>query len=385
MVVGRDLPHILIVDDLDATQHAIGLQGCAKSRALHPNDVEVDDLEWADLVLMDFMIEKWNERDALDQLALRPPNGLALAAVFREHADSQIGDSDHYTAFAIHTGHVDELSCRLHTSSKVAHVIARLNNLEWVFDKADKTRFERSTELGEAVRVISDSWKEVENGGVKAALVSLLGLNREVRWHTRAFDEVVLCQIPLSEFCAGTNGLLFLRWMLHSILPYPTFLWAEQWVAARLRITPSSFRAVLEGKSDLAADINACGYEGILGGFLGRRWWRAGVEQYAWGIRAEGARDPDIFHQKLEKRAGRSLERIDIASPVVCITRDLSPADELCSLEDAVRMVPDLWPAYAGTAYASIASVRDDVEFAAVVHPLDRERIADSEEEDVEE
>jgi len=380
-----DLPRILIVDDVDAAQHALGLQDRAESRARHPNDVEADDLDWADLVLMDFMIEHWDDREALDQVALRPPNGLALAAVLREHADSQNGDGDDYTAFAIHTGHVGEISRRLHTSNKAAHVVARLNNLEWVFDKSDGTRFERSTELGSAVRVISGSWKEVEDGGVEAALERLLGLSGEVLWHSRAFDDVVLCQVPLSEFSAGTNGLLFLRWLLHSVLPYPTFLWAEQWVAARLRITPGSLRAVLDGESDLAADINACRYDGILSGFLGTRWWRAGVEQYAWGIRAEGARDPDAFHKKLEERAGGELERLEIASPVVCIERDLSPADELCSLEDAVRMVPDLWPAYAGTAYATIASVRDDAEFAAVVHPLDRERIADDDDDDAEE
>lgn len=379
-----DLPRILIVDDDDAAQHALGLQGRAEARTRHPNDVEADDLDWADLVLMDFRIEHWDDREALDQVALRPPNGLALAAVLREHADSQNADGDDYTAFAIHTGHVGEISRRLHTSNKAAHVIARLNNLEWVFDKSDGTRFERSTELGAAVRAISNSWKEVEHGGVEAALERLLDLNGDMLWQSRAFDDVVLCQVPLSEFSAGTNGLLFLRWLLHSILPYPTFLWAEQWVAARFGITPSSLRTVLDGESDLAADIDACRYSGILRGFLGPRWWRAGVEQYAWDIRANEARDPDAFHQKLEERAGDTLERLAIASPVVCIERDLSTADELCSLEDAVRMVPDLWPAYAGTAYATIASVKDDPEFAAVVHPLDRERIADHDEDDAE-
>ena len=135
---------------------------------------------------------------------------------------------------------------------------------------------------------------------------------------------------------------------------------------------------VLESESDLAIDLAACKYDGILQSFLGARWWRAGVEQYAWGIRAAGARDPEAFHQELEKRAGTELERLTLASPVVCIDRDLTPADELCSLEDSVRMVPDLWPAYAGTAYATISSLREDPDFAAVVHPLDRDRVSDS-------
>lgn len=371
------LPRILVVDDEEAATFLSGFTRRAESRARHPNDLEADDLIWADLVLMDFQIKHWPEREALEQVSLRPPNGLALAAVLRERVDSLNGDGNDYTAFAIHSAHIGEISRRLHTSNRAEHVVARLNNLEWVFDKADATRFERSSELGAAVRRISDSWKEVEDGGVKAALDRLLGLNEDILWHSRASDEVILCQAPLSVFSAGTNGLLFLRWLLHSILPYPTFLWAEPWVAARLRIAPRTLRVVLEGDSTLAADINACRYEGILKGFLGGRWWGAGIEQYAWSIRVEGARDPDAFHEELEKRAGSSLERLEIASPVVCITRNLSPSDDLCGLDDAVRMVPDLWPAYADTAYASVTSVREDAEFAAVVHPLDRERVAD--------
>jgi len=380
-----ELPRILIVDDENAEHHTLGLQDRAASRARHPNDVEADDLDWANLVLMDFKIEYWAERDKLDQVSLHPLNGLALAAVLREHADSQNGDGDDYTAFAIHTGHVGEISRRLHTTNKAAHVVARLNNLEWVFDKSDGTRFERSTELAAAVYTISGAWKKVEKDGVEAAIKHLLGLDSGILWHSRALDEVVLCQVPLSEFSAGTNGLLFLRWLLHSVLPYPTFLWAEQWVAARLRIAPAALRKVLDGESALADDLKACRYDGILNGFLGPRWWRAGVEQYAWGIRAEGARDPDAFHKILVERAGAKLEHLDATSPVVCINRDLSPADELCGLDETVRIVPDLWPAYAGTAYATLASVREDPEFAALVHPLDRERVAnDDDDEDAE-
>ena len=214
-----DLPRILIVDDEDASQHALGLEERADSRAKHPNDVEADDLDWADLVLMDYVIQHWVDRDDLEQVALRPPNGLALAVVLREYADCQNGDGDDYTAFAIHTGHIGEISRRLHTTSKAAHVVARLNNLEWMFDKSDASRFERSTQLAVAVGEISGSWKEVERGGVETAVERLMGLSAERSWHERALDDVVLCQVPLSEFSAGTNGLLFLRWMLHSVLP----------------------------------------------------------------------------------------------------------------------------------------------------------------------
>ena len=75
------LPHILIVDDEDTSQHVLGLDTLAATRARHPKDVDIDDLDWADLVLMDFIIGNWTERDDLEQISLRPRNGLALAAV----------------------------------------------------------------------------------------------------------------------------------------------------------------------------------------------------------------------------------------------------------------------------------------------------------------
>jgi len=334
---------------------------------------------------MDFMLEHWKERDELDQVGLQPTNGLALSAVLREHADKQSHDDDDYTAFAIHTGHVGDVSRRLHTTNHAAHVVARLNNLEWVFDKSDRTRFERSSELAAAVRRISNTWKSVEVGGVEAAVQVLLGLERTPAWSSRAIDDVVLCQVPLSEFSAGTNGLLFLRWMLHAILPYPTFLWSEHWVGARLRIEPASLRGILDGESTLARDLACCQYKGILAGFSGPRWWRGGIEQFAWTLRAAGAREPEAFHDRLQELAGTDLPRLEMSSPVVCIDRELAPTGELQSMEDVVRLVPDLWPAYAATAYATVASVKDDPELAAIIHPLDREHIVSTDDEGDEE
>lgn len=370
-----NLPRILIVDDEDADVHAIGIADGAQTRSRHPNDVDADDLDWADLVLVDFVIDHWRQRDELEAISLQPVDGLALASVLRETADSHNGNGDDYTAFAIHTGHIGKISRRLHTTSSAAHVVARLNNLEWVFEKSDRARFERSKQLATAVCAISKAWKDVTGGGVETAMERLLGLTVDVTWRSRALDDIVLSQLPLSRFSAGTNGLLFLRWLLHSILPYPTFLWGDQWVAASLRLGLGSLRAVLDGDSELGAELDACRYRGILDSFLGPRWWRGGIEQFAWSVRAAADREPEAYHSELERRAGTKLEAIKLTSPVVCIGRDLVPTDELCSLEEAVRLVPDLWPAYADSAYAKVTAVLDDAELVAIVHPLDRDRV----------
>jgi hypothetical protein len=363
-------PHILIVDDESARQHELGLAGLAATRARHPNEVEAGDLNWADLVLMDFKLDHWPARDDREQISLRPRNGLALAAVLREHADA----AKSYTAFAIHSAHIGDISARLHTTNRTPFVVARLNNLEWAFDKTDTTRFVSSAALADAVRQVSKTWPEVVAGGFDSAAAALLRLPEDTSWSEKAADEIVLCQIPLPNLSAGT-GLLFLRWLLHGILPYPTFFLALQWVAARLRITPDSLNRVLAGDSQLSRDVASCSYTGVLASFLGPRWWRAGVDQYAWALRAGGAREPEAFHAELEKRAGRDLDRVTEISPVVCIDRELKPRDKLCALESVVRLVPDLWPAYADPAYAELAEVSQDAGLRSIVHPLDRERL----------
>lgn len=371
------LPRILIVDDEEMSQHELGLHSLAATRARHPRDVDISDLKWADLVLMDFIISNWNERDELGQISLNPLNGLALAAVLREHADAANDGGHCYTAFAIHSGHIGNISARLHTTNWTPSVVARLNNLEWAFDKADAGRFASSAALADAVRQVSASWPNVEARGIQTATATLLRLPADAPWSERASDDVVLCQAPLS----GTNGLLFLRWLLHGIMPYPTFLLAEHWVAARLRITPASFRQVLEGKSELAGDMAACRYKGVLSAFNGPRWWRAAVDQYAWDLRAAGWREPAGFHKKLQERAGIQLEHVAAVSPVVCVDRDLKPCNGLRALEDVVRLVPDLWPAYADPAYAEVEVAREDADLRSIVHPLDRERVLALDEE----
>lgn len=62
--------------------------------------------------------------------------------------------------------------------------------------------------------------------------------------------------------------------------------------------------------------------------------------------------------------------------------RQLKPQDSLCAIESVVRLVPDLWPAYADPAYAEVEVVRGDADLRSIVHPLDRERVLVLDEEE---
>jgi hypothetical protein len=379
------LPNILIVDDENGASFQAALLDLANTRARHPSEVELKDLRWADLVLMDYIIQNWPTRDALDELGQQPPNGLALAAVLREHVDNGVSPEDHaYTAFAVHTAHIGDISKRLQTTSRAPHIVARLNNLEWAFDKADASRFAREAMLAGGVREVSACWAAVAKSGLDALTTELLRLPPGQKWTERALADVQLCQVPMSVLSAGTNGLTFIRWLAHTILPYPTFLWDEYWLAARLRISVESLRHALEQDSELSNQLRGLRYNGVLAGFLNDRWWRGAVNQFAWQLRASGASSAEEFHACLEQLAKGPLDRVTHTSPVVCVGRDLAPTGVVAQLEYTVRLIPDLWPPYADAAHAEIKAVRQDAQLRALVHPLDWGAVDDDEQDEEE-
>jgi hypothetical protein len=127
---------VLIVDDTigDAQRLANDLQAGVVGYPVTPGEVNADRLAAADLVLVDYELRDWDERDNTRELALKPLNGLALASVLREHLDLYV---DRPRAIALYTAHLSEISQALPDEVR-QHVVSRLNNLEWVFDKADE-------------------------------------------------------------------------------------------------------------------------------------------------------------------------------------------------------------------------------------------------------
>ena len=95
------MPSIVFVDDRpdDVTRFVESLAGRAECKAVHPQDLTIEDLASASLVLIDSRLEDWPERDALPQIALKPLDGKALAAVLRGHAEG--AKQNGLTAFAL--------------------------------------------------------------------------------------------------------------------------------------------------------------------------------------------------------------------------------------------------------------------------------------------
>ena len=366
----ENLPAVLVIDDeadLLSTGLALALDPHARARVLHPRDVAIDDLEWADLVLVDYRLEDWQERDEQVSIGLQPMRGVGLGALLREHVSKAEGAPP--TAFAIHSAHLDDLRGTLPAVSG-EHLIARTNNLEWAFAKSKERLPAQVGILASAVRRLPTDWANVTPSEVQ----QLLGLE-EADWSARGWVDVENCQAPIHELRAGGHAFVFLRWLLHQVLPYPTFLWGQHWLAARLRITVSCLTDVLENKGELRDALHACAYGGICAGFLGPRWWRAGIEEYLWEATGGGTLTVDELHSALSDRTSAKIQSLGIMHPAVCVGADLSPTGQFVSVDEGVRLRPDQWPSFAEVAWVLEETAREQDALRDIVDPLDRARL----------
>ena len=88
--------------------------------------------------------------------------------------------------------------------------------------------------------------------------------------------------------------------MLHRILPYPCFLMDDMHLrstTSRRRGIPS--RNALARSSRLGECLGAVKYVGKLSDFMGRRWWRAGVEEVVFRLAQDDPASLDLLHSQL--------------------------------------------------------------------------------------
>lgn len=369
-------PSILVIDDEPdelEPRVAAGLDNRATSWVIHPQNVKRKHLKNADLVLVDYRLEDWSERDVLSTISLQPVNGMSLTVVLREQVDQS--EKDKLTAFALHTGHIEDIQGRLPLAT-AQHVRAQLNNLEWVFMKNESHRYDQMLLLADAVRELPGQWSKDSDSRVQ----QLLDMDKDDESFERCWHDVKDCRVPIEELSEGGHSILFIRWLLHQVLPYPCFLWPEHWVAARLGISINAMRKVLTGNSPLAKDLESMRYSGILEDFLGDRWWRGAIEDYAWNVSEGLTADVQHLRDVLSERAGMKLKSIDVNPAVVCVDKNWQPTDEFLSPMTAITLHPDHWPPFADPAWMDIETVQNDTTLWPLVNPLDQHRIVSDKE-----
>ncbi len=366
-------PAVLVVDD-HADDERPRLQAWKESINVtlrHPSDVEENDLLGADLVVVDYQLDAWAERDSIGSVSLRPLDGLALSAVLRGHSNKRDGSP---TAFMLRSAHLSELSGDNFPADSRLHVISWQNNLEWVQDKGAsiEEQARQICSLGEAVNALPQKWPSDDAGATRQIIDEWFAIPDE-RWKPIAWQDIEDCHPPLHEISQRRHGLRFVRWFLHRILPYPCFLWTCGRLAARLRVTQESFSEAMT--CGLADVFHHAKYNGQLRDFLGERWWRSGCESFLWDLTSGNSFDPEVTITTLNERCAGKLVRSPIAQPVLCVDEWFSLTNDVCNVENAVRVQPDDWPAYAEHAWVPLAEASANERLRAAVIANDRPRL----------
>jgi hypothetical protein len=369
----KKLPTVIVVDDnptdLRIEQDEVDRLERIRLEVLAPDEVTAPKLLAASLVLVDYLLEDWPARENVSFMALKPATGLALVTILQEHAHA--ANDEKPRAFALHTGQVERLR---HQLADADHVVARAHNLDWVFSKADEVenRWSRIADLAEAVAVLPTEWSLEDAEANGAGLRAWLAVPKRLPWSDRAWDDIVSCHPPAHELANLTHGAVIVRWMLQRILPHPTFLLDDFYLAARLRVTIESLRRALLLPA-FRKWIGPATYTGALSNFLGSRWWRSGVESLVFSLVREDPANVELLHTRLRRLAPK-LQPFAGSQPVVSLDTNYGPA-MLCDVADAVRITPDHWPTFADAAWTSISSAQEEPRLAALVIAADRGRV----------
>ena len=361
-------PNILVVDDdiQDARDLRKRIDKADANVAIEtPETVRKDQLDEAHLVLVDYKLSQWKGARAG---VTSPPNGLALSAVLRE----QISQVHNATGVALYSGEVSQISGRLPVEVR-GYAVARLNNLEWVFQKGDPHAHTGILSLARAIRQLPPVWPDDASEAAES-LYRLLGLKQSARFFSTAVDDISLCHPPIHELSTTTHALAVIRWLGHRILPYPAFLADEVSLAARLRIDETQLKRLLRSKSKLAEALCEVEYKGILSELYGVHWWRSGLDDLGF-LWTDGTGGVEAFQTAITRLAGKKIKFMN-DELVPGIDESYRPI-ELVPLREALRLRVDDWPPFADYAWAKRDRVAGSDQLTGLVAPNDRELLDD--------
>ena len=381
-MTARDVSTILLVDDYPEQLNNLKSELLSSATGLacfveHPQDVTRELVRDADVVLVDWRLDRWEERLRIgDVPSLQPQDGLALAAVLRSHVPLHSRPK----AFALHSAQLENLSGAVPTEIR-EHALARIHNLEWVFPKRDASDHlaRQIAVLADGIRQLPDDWPADDASRTRETVMRLFGLDPNGAWTGEAWRGVEACHPPIYELSRASDGIAFLRWLLHRVLPYPCFLLNRDYLRARLRVTEVGLSSIeSEPSSKLWQELEAVRYSGVLGQFLGGHWWKAGVDALLWNLTGGRSLSVDALQQGIQGASESSVEFItEFPEAVVCLGADYRVLPRLYSPNDAVRIQPDDWPPYADDAWSPVDLVLSSPHLNAIVIDSDRVYLSD--------
>lgn len=358
------IPKILLIDD-QPNMAANGL--CArltssfdgedeyKAEAKSPEEVVVDELHEADLTLVDYRLDHWDERDTAP-VSRSPENGHAVAMNIR----TRLADS---TCLALFTSHLDELTYAT-TSEDRRHLIADEHGVDWVFSKLDDHSRERGGQdkFVNQARTLADGFHELQSLPGVSALSEADDNDWEEFWgEVLAIDQVGVsdetlmgdvkkCNPPQQKIMDTGNRRPAVWWLMHEVFPYPTFLLDKYYVAARLAVSVESLEKIVGEDSWLSEKLAEFEYSGLFSGFDGERWWREGISAFLWDELGGQSNSNDAIFSFVDENTDVDVSRAP-ERPVVVVHEDerIGAPKQLISVEHTTDAMLEFWPGFAET------------------------------------
>jgi hypothetical protein len=168
------------------------------------------------------------------------------------------------------------------------HILAEHNTVEWIASRIAPETPAEIRDLADACGHLRAKITECRHldGAIssEALLAGALKL-AETSWSRAAFRQIDRARPPHFQTDSPSPNVTtagepdsgigaargILAWLLHKVLPYPSFLLNERQAAVRLGLTLTSFREItaLDSKSDLSCALAECKYGGVLAAFDG--------------------------------------------------------------------------------------------------------------------
>ena len=326
----------------------------------------------ADVIVMD-----WNLDSVFEGKTAFPRDGKALNEVIR----SMRRKNNQHPLYTIFSGALDEVADPGRYSSR-PHSLAQLLDADWVGDKNKGEDFRR-----QLLMLSSALWHLRENPWVPATTPiqqywgSLFAIGSNAAWSTEALTEIERYQPPIQHLCddeGERDEPAFLRWLTRLVFPYPTFLLDTYEVAVRLRLHPEDLAKLVAHESTLFSRALApVQYGGILAGFQGRRWWRAGLDEWLWEITSGNPFDLGVLKAGLVRVTGEELKLLDQRDPVLIRDEFGRPFEEhlVGDASEAIRIQPPDWPASISWPWTLISEARKDPVLKLIILPDDSYRL----------
>jgi hypothetical protein len=320
--------------------------------------------EGAELIITD-----WN-LDGMNREPFLPEDGKALNEVLRAKSRRN-PENPLYTIFSGRLSDVPDLEHHLNRP----HILAQDLDADWVGSKDKGLEFRHQLLLlCRARRQLRENPAPPEQTADYWRL--LFGIGTDLEWSEEAISDVDRFQPPVQHLYGdGRDERIFLRWMTRLVSPYPTFLLDSYEVAIRLRLDPrEASRLLSDEASGLSRALVPVQYKGILAGFTGERWWRAGISDWIWRATDGNAYDPERVREKVMPMTDGRVAFLEERDPV--LLRDergrLMEDDLVADASQAVRIQPDEWPASAPWPWARIVTILRDPIMRAIVLPDDQ-------------